>query len=250
MRVLVATALLLCAIVAHAATPPTFSDDFTTYEEDLLLQYQGNYAVNGNNICCPLDSPACQVEVQSQSGINSYDYTHNRTRWDDDSGQIIVNLFDVQKECLIVAQAGGGYVCQEYCPLEGETLDPFGLGDNSTYMGTKIVGNITADDWQWKEYILGKIVMQISDMYVNDNVNPPVPLQEVDQLTPFGQPIGSMTSTWSKWTPGTPDASLFNITGVDNCPMSSSCNDDARQLRRLAMKHFATWGRYMTEKYV
>jgi len=245
----VALAVLAVATIASAdPAPPTFPDGFSCYEVDQLLQFQGDYSTNGGNICCPLDSAACQVEVQGQSGLNSFDYVGNRTRWDDDSGQIIIDNFATQMEMLVVAN-GSSWACQAYCSLEGESLDPFGLGDNSSYIGQKVVNGETCDDWEWKETILGVITMEISDMFVTtDSSGNSIPVQEIDQLTPFGQAIGTMTSSWSKWNPVTPDPSLFDVTGVIGCPMGSNCGDDARQLKRLRNKQFKTWGKYKSMK--
>jgi len=40
---------------------------FVTFACSSLFQnLQGNYQQVGNSLCCPLDSPACQVQIQTQ----------------------------------------------------------------------------------------------------------------------------------------------------------------------------------------
>jgi len=135
--------------------------------------------------------------------------------------------------------------CQEYCPMQGDTLEPFAIDPSGKDIGTKIIGGVTCEDWQWQTVVLKIVVMEITDLYV-DQSDPshPVPVQEVDQLTPFGQFIGTMNSTWSGFTPGTPDPALFNIAGVDKCPMSSQCNSGVRQVNRLRARRWLSWYRY------
>jgi hypothetical protein len=77
--------------------------------------------------------------------------------------------------------------------------------------GQKVVNGHTCDDWNWKETIGGIIVMEISDFFADQaraarpqqcaceacdgavltahvqTKSTPVPVQEVDQLTPFGE---------------------------------------------------------------
>jgi len=232
---------LLCVVAAFAApNPPTFPLDWTAYEVDQLLQYQGDYTTRGNLMCCSVNSEGCQVQIQGQFGMSYFDFTHNRTRFDDaGSGQTIVTLYDQQMECLVVNDT-----CQEYCPLQGDLLSPFGLGDNATFAGYKVVNGVNTTDWRWQEVIFKIIVMETSDMYVDFNGNP---ISEVDVLTPFGQQIGTSTSTWSKFTPGTPDPSLFVVNGLSNCPQSQNCGQSSKQQRRLTRKQFKTWAYYQQQ---
>jgi len=170
---IVALALLACVAVAvarkHPNAVPVFPLDFQAYEFDQLLQFQGDYSTQGNLICCPLNSPACQVEVQVQEGQMYFDYTHNRTRMDVGGGQSMVNLYDMQKELLVVNQT-----CKEYCPMQGDILQPFGPDPNATDVGQKLVNGVLCDDWQWKEIIFKILIMETSDMYINmkDPSNP------------------------------------------------------------------------------
>jgi len=181
----------------------------------------------------------CEVQVQAQQGENYYDYTHNRTRMDVGGGQSIVNLFDIQKELLVVNQT-----CQEYCPMQGDILTPFGPDPNATLEGTVPYDGHTCQDWQWNQTIFKIYVMEISDMFIDATGANPIPIGEVDQLTPFGQYLGTMNSTWSNFQAGTPDPALFNISGIDSCPQSPNCGDGMRQLHRLRMRRFNSYFAY------
>ena len=216
--------MILClAAVALAAPPlPTFPQDWKAVETDVMVVFQGPYTQTDSQICCPLNNN-CQVQVQFQSGNNYFDYTNNRTRFDifGSGGQSIVNFFTKNMQMLVVNNT-----CQEYCPLD-DTLEPYGIDPNSTYQGQVSVNGIKCDDWQYKETILGIVVMEIDDIFVNSGVTPAVPVQEVDQLTPFGQPMGNMTSTYDNFVGGPIDPSLFNIANVDSCPQSQNCNSNS-----------------------
>jgi len=238
--VLVSLALLSGVHARNRKQLPQFPKDFTAYEMDQLLQFQGDYSTQGNLLCCPLDSPACQIQVQTQEGPMYFDFTHNRTRMDVGGGQAMVNLYDIQKELLVVNQT-----CKEYCPMEGDVLSPFGVDPSAADIGHKLINGVMCDDWNWKEVILKIITMEISDMYVDQSdPNNPIPVAEVDQLTPFGQFIGTMNSTWSQFTAGTPDPSLFIIAGIDSCPQSSQCGNSQLQLNRIRGRRWLSWYRY------
>jgi hypothetical protein len=235
---------LLCLLVGAIAGPqPKFPNDWTATEANELAVYQGDFTQSDDKYCCALASN-CQVQTEYQQGKHYFDYTHNRTRWDDSvSGQTIVYDFKIQKEMLVVDQS-----CKEYCPLQGDTLSPGFLDKNATDLGPVQVKGKTLEKWQWKETILGIIVMEIDTVFVDQSSNPAVPVMEQDQLTPFGQPIGGMDTQWDDFTGGTPDPSLFIVNNVDKCPMSPNCGSMARQVRRLRYGAWKTWAKYHQER--
>jgi len=239
---IICVGLLLIVSVAFAALP-TFPNDWTANEADTILLIQGDYSQGGNGYCCAIQSN-CQVQTEFQNGMNYFDYTHNRTRFDDMiANQVIVSFFgDIQKECLVV-----NGTCQEYCPLEGEVLEPGFLDPNSTDLGPQ---NCTAaggqcELYEWKETAFGIIVMEICDVTVNQtDPNNAIPVREIDTLTPFGQFIGYGTSNWNNFVPGTPDPSLFQVKGIDTCPQSPNCDDSARNMNRIRYKLWKTFAKY------
>jgi hypothetical protein len=224
----------MCAVVVVADPPmPNFPLDWTSQEQDLALMYQGSYTQNGDNYCCAEDN--CEVQTQYQSGHNYFDFTHNRTRFDDPVQGSIVSLF---APLYMEMAVDGNNKCTSYCPIEDD-LEAYGVPDNSTYNGTAVVNGITCDDWQYKETLFGVVVMEIDEFFVDQTTQ--LPLQEIDVLTPFGEQIGDMTTTYLQFIPGTPDAKLFAVTGIKDCPQDNNCGQDYRQFVRLRNGAHKTW---------
>lgn len=166
------TILLIAAVAVAAAAGgvhhhakaapkpvPTFPLDWTANEEDFMVVYQGDYTVNNGAYCC--GDTSCEVQTQYQSGMDYFDYTHNRTRFDDPVNGDIVSLFNPTYKEMLVDNTN---TCQEYCPIE-EDLEPYGLDPNSTYMGQKSINGKMYDDWQYKDVEFG-IVFETSDVFV------------------------------------------------------------------------------------
>jgi len=236
---LLLAALCTLAVTALAA-PPVFPLDWTSIEEDFMIVYQGQYNQIGDNYCCSDDN--CEVQTQFQSGHNYFDFTHNRTRFDDPNQGSIVSLFaPIYKEMAV----DGTNTCTSYCQIQDD-LEAYQIDPNATDEGPKVVDNRTLEDWQSKE-MLGPIVMEIDDIYVDMTKSPPVPYVEIDQLTPFGEPIGESTSTYLAFQAGTPDPSHFAIKGVDTCPVDNNCGNSARQQLRQRWGMKKTWLKYYQE---
>jgi hypothetical protein len=182
--------------------------------------------------------------------VTSFDYTNQRVRFDIDGsgGQAVVSLFKINKQ-MLVQMVNGSWTCQSFCPLDEGPLTPYSIDPNSTMVGQKVVNNITCDDWQIVQYLIPPhtIPMQSTDVFVDNSGSQPIPVQEVDQLTPFGQNLGTMTSTWTNYAAGEPNPALFDIAGIKGCPESNQCGDDTHQLQRLRLGHFKTWLRYFVQ---
>lgn len=234
---LVVLAVFACGV---AATIPKISPNWQALETDTLFVAQGEYTRNGDYACCPSGSN-CEIQTSYQSGMNYIDYTNQRTRFEDSvSGQIIVTFFNQGKECLVVNNT-----CQEFCPTQGEELGPDFLDPNSTFVGTKTVNGVPCSDYQINQTFLGIIVMETDDVFVDvSDPSNPIPVEEVDSLTPFGEPLGTQTAVWQNFKSGLPNPSLFDIKGVDNCPESPNCDSDFRQQRRLRAGMWKTWAYY------
>jgi len=86
--------------------------------------------------------------------------------------------------------------------------------------------------------------METSDVYVDESQTPAVPVQEIDQFTPFGENLGGGITNWWNFTPGTPKASLFAVKNMKTCPQSGNCQEPTAQTRRLKRKLFHTWRHY------
>jgi len=237
MRTLNVVLLSLAAMAVVAtklkATPPVFPLDWTANEEDFMVVYQGQYVQQNGMYCC--GDASCEVQTEYQSGMDYFDYTHNRTRFDDPvQGSIVSMFYPIYKEMAVDASN----TCTSYCPIEDD-LDPYEIETNSTDMGQKVVNGHTCEDWQYKQIAFGVIVMETDDIFADTTSN--LPVQEVDQLTPFGQPIGMETATYHTFVPGTPDPSHFAIKGINGCPMDPNCGNNMRQFVRRRWKLRNTW---------
>lgn len=235
---LVAAAGVLARVHHHkpqgkAAPPiPNFPVDWTANEEDYMVVYQGQYTVSNGMYCC--GDASCEVQTQYQSGMDYFDYTHNRTRFDDPVNGDIVSLFaPVYKEMAVDSTN----TCTAYCPIQDD-LYPYSIDANSTYMGQKVINGQSYDDWQYVDKEFG-IIFETDNVFVNPSSQ--LPYQEVDNLTPFGQAIGQSISTYHTFTPGTPDPSHFAIKGVDNCPLDQNCGNSQRQFVRRRWNMWKTW---------
>jgi len=244
MRAIAVVVLFSLAVLAIAGPQPTFPNDWSALEDDELIAFQGQVSTIGTKMCCELRSN-CQVQTQYELGMTYCDYTNQRSRFDDRiSGQTIVTLYSIQKNMLVVNQT-----CKEYCPLQGEHLSPGFLDVNATDKGRVILPDgRPANHWQWKDTIFGIIVMEVIDVYVNQtDMKNAVPFGQVQHLTPFGQHIGDFTANWNQFTAGTPDPKLFDIQGVDSCPMSPNCGQESYQRNRLRFRQMKSWMKYHQE---
>jgi len=223
-----------CASVhkRHAKPVPQFPLDWSANEEDFAVVYQGQYVQQGSLYCCGDDS--CEVQTEYSAGMDYFDYTHNRTRFDDPGNGDIVSLFaPIYKEMLVDKTN----TCTAFCPIE-EDLEPYGIDPNATYMGQKVIDNKTLDDWQYEDKEFG-IVFEIANVYVDPTSQ--LPYTEIDQLTPFGQAIGEESELFHTFVPGTPDPAKFAIKNVDNCPEDPNCGQSNRQAARRRWGLRRTW---------
>lgn len=238
----------------EAATVPggnwTWATDFSAFETNGMVINQGGIpSKDGDSVCCVVTGLSqCQVQIEYQEGQKYYDYTNQRTRFEG-GGQVIVDLFDKHKELLVVHN-GTHDVCQEYCPIDpADTLDKGAaafLEDDAYDAGQAKFEGLNCEHWTWNDTIFKKIVMQTSDFYADTSKATVVPVGRVDNITPFGQHLGTANIGWQKFTAGTPPADKFDIQGVDTCPMSNQCGQSSRQLHRLANRKIRTYERYAT----
>jgi len=228
---LLPVALIAIGIAAAAAVaPPVLPLNYLSVEEDFIVLYQGDYTMQGTSYCCS-DQSNCEIQTQYQSGNNYFDYTHNRTRFDDPVQGSIVSLFyPLYMEMAVDSNNN----CQEYCPIQGD-LTPYQIATNAKDLGPTKVNGVNVENWQFNDTIAGFIVMEINDFFVDQTLwNNPVMVAEVDQITPFGEPaIGTVTTNYQSYVAGTPNPALFNVQGISKCPMSANCGNIQRQMHRL-----------------
>ena len=228
-RSLFVAALLLIAVVS--ATVPTFEQSFTTEEMDDMVMHQGQYEIVGDNFCCNEDS-TCEVQTSSSSGKNYIDAENQRTRFDPAGAAQSTITFcgKVQKEMIV--EDGK---CIKYCPTnQGQTgpcqIGGFGIFVNAT-KSTGTLNGQAVNIYSWDQTAILNITMETLMFYTTSDDK--TPLKLFQNLTPFGEAIGSQNQTWNSWTPGVPNAELFKVSNMDTCPQDPQCGSQSRQQARL-----------------
>jgi hypothetical protein len=227
-------AIVFCTLLVSAfAAIPVFPNDWSDMEQDeMVINQGGTVSPDQSQVCCAAQSPGCKVQTQFSVGPTYVDVTGNRTRSDQaGASNTIISDYTLQMEMSVDLAT---MTCQEFCPMQGATLSPYQIDPSAVNIGAKIVQGRSCTGWQWKDTILNSIVMQINTIFVDDETG--FPVYENDQLTPFGQAIGFESTTYLKFTPGRPAASLFAVKGTSNCPQSQNCGQNQNQNKEALQK--------------
>lgn len=216
----IAAILAAAATVVAAATEPTFSQQWSATVTSHTAINQGGQNDGNGNICCPFTSPECKVQTGYQASKQYFDLPNNRTANAFSDGTAVIALFNDGKE-YEVNSAGA---CQSYCPIQGEMF-PFGINPGATDKGASTYNGKAADLWTTtSEFPILNVTMSTTEFYlVPGSTTNAVPIAFVQQLTPFGEPIGGSTNLFENWTNGAPDASHFVVTGKESCPKANNC---------------------------
>jgi len=103
------------------SSQPVFPNDWTAFQEDWEVQYQGDFTQSSEMYCCQLNSN-CNIETGYDRGMFYFDFTNNRTRFDDEyAGTVEIVDFTAQMDMMVDPT---NLTCLNYCPLLGETLEP------------------------------------------------------------------------------------------------------------------------------
>ncbi len=134
-------------------------------------------------------------------------------------GTAVITLFSDSKEYEVNAQGE----CQSFCPLPDYPMQPFGIPSDATDKGPEKYNGKDAELWTTtSEFPVLNVTMSTMSFYVNGKTDA-TPVAFVQQLTPFGQPLGGSTTMFSDWTNGAPDASRFVVKGKDTCKEAQNC---------------------------
>jgi hypothetical protein len=235
---------------SNVAADLTWPKDWSATETSSMLINQGGSPGPDGSVCCTESySTQCQIQSQYGSGMKYFDYTNQRTRMEDPINGIIVAFYGKDGKNMLVEHNGTHDVCVKYCPIDPrDTLDggkEYFLDDNATDLGKTTYKGQSAEHYQWKDTIFGKIVMQTTDFYAAVTGTTATPIAAETALTPFGGPkIGGSSVTWAGFKAGPQPAAKFDIKGVDTCPQDPQCGQSSLQLQRLASKQFHTYARY------
>jgi len=228
----------------------TFPNDWSAQETVHLVINQGGKLDPSGDLCCAhAVIGECQVQTQYQKGQKYFDYSNQRTRFEDAvTGEIIVNDYTSGKEMSVVHNETLGYdVCTEYCPLQDD-LDIFGIDPDAKDRGASIdpISGQPAEHYHWMDVILKIIEMSHTEFYADISGDTAKPLSQMEFITPFGGPaIGSTNNTWANFTAGKQPADKFDIHGMDTCPQSPNCGQSSRQLHRIANRDYKTFAKYL-----
>ena len=253
-RSAVSEAILIADDKDRPAMPNvSFGGDFVANEEALMLVDQGGVSGVGQapgDVCCEPQSPGCQVQLQHSKGVRYFDYSHQRTRFDNVlAGTAFVDDFKLHKSYEVVTDSGVEK-CKEYCPIDvNDTMRPF--SPFSPFDPIKDIGATTyegkpAEAYQWSEKILKIITMSTTTLWINqaDKAHA-IPIAMSEDLTPLGRHLGTQNHTWTNWSATTPPAAKFAVQGIDTCPMAKNCQSSEKALQALRSRNFHTFARSM-----
>ena len=93
-------------------------------------------------------------------------------------------------------------------------------------IGASTVGGVAVEGWSWSDNLI-IIPMDHKTIFLDTSSDfKPVALNE--NITPFGKAsIGVANQTFSKFSGAKLDASVFAVTGIENCPQGSGCQQVA-----------------------
>jgi hypothetical protein len=244
------------ATPAAVASTATWPNDWSATETQTMLINQGGTPDAAGDTCCKADYfSQCQVQSQYQTGVHYYDFTNQRSRFEDPVNGITVNLFGKIMKSMAVVHNGTHDVCQKYCPIEaGDSLDggkDYFLDRNATDLGKATFQKKAAEHYQWKDMAFGFLTMSTTDFYSDESTTPgkAMPIGLIEKLTPFGgAQIGQSTVNWGNFKAAAQPASKFDIQGVDTCPQDpQGCGQNSKQLLRKAEGLTNTFARYNRE---
>jgi hypothetical protein len=121
--------------------------DWSSYQDQLLIQNQGSF-VQGSDVCCSMDSPDCQVQIQNQAGEFLMGYSLNATAMLFGDGTSIVSLFATMDGWPfgVEMDVSADMACVDYCPNEFP-LEPYNVV-NYTDKGPVVVNGVPTEQWQ------------------------------------------------------------------------------------------------------
>lgn len=227
MQATIITTLATATLAANPQFPVAWNADSAS---KLILWQGGTKTPTG--ACCSKTATQCKVQAQGQSGMAYTDGPNNRTALIA-GGQGIFNFYKGNPSGKTMqfsaVQNGTTWQCQEYCPFEqgeDEYFNPLAFDPSATDQGKVTVENKTYESYHWFDTLFKVVKMDEQLWYVDESGTKPVPFQNIEKLTPFGQAeIAEMTAAWDSFTEGV-DASIFKVSGLASCEESSNCGSN------------------------
>lgn len=92
------------------------ADYIATVNSTIVINQGAAVDTTSGDLCCAPTAPQCQLQYGASGGTRYHDYSHNRTRMEDEDGHIIVDDYTTMKSMLINV-TNGKETCQNYCPI-------------------------------------------------------------------------------------------------------------------------------------
>lgn len=223
-RTALTLAVAACVLAVVAAAPqPHFPDNWSADVLNMIAINQGGIKNADGSICCPPDSPECKVQTAFNAGIQYNWFSGNMSAFLAPGAGGVVTDYTAQKEYSVNAS---GY-CQEYCPLEGQTMLPgIGMGNGTIYQGQVTYNGETVSLYTATQvFPILNITMETTDFYIKEATGKlSVPIAIIQHITPFGQNLGQQNQTFASFTSGVPAKSHFTVIGGAQCKQAKGCN--------------------------
>ena len=213
----------------------SFPADWSGFIEFEMVENSGGVTKDSGDMCCPYDSPSCELAYNQMSEYHYYDYTNQRLRIEQVGVDDDVQVVDFRGlKSMKVFNVSGEETCVEYCPLDPRAKlerffyfpkeDPIHDEGETSWHGKR------AHEYKWYDTILDhSIVITSYTLFVDETSKAKGgarPLEQYTDLTPFNSSkLERQRKTWKSFTPGV-RASKFDIKGESNCPRAKNCNND------------------------
>lgn len=168
----------------------------------------------------------------SSKGTMAYSAAQNKSAWKPSKvgGQGSPTVVDFDARAAFFMTGVGG-TCSYACPLvSGSTLcneqvNPNVFCEYDYLHKTKYVDTEQGTDHFHMNAGIGPITMVQYDYFMDTKTHYPV--EVLMQLQPFGKFLGNITTHFDSFTVAEPDASLFEVPNMQNCPKGTEaqCND-------------------------
>mmetsp|Transcript_136938 Transcript_136938/g.193711 ORF Transcript_136938/g.193711 Transcript_136938/m.193711 type:complete len:264 (-) Transcript_136938:62-853(-) len=224
--------LAVFAAAAMAGNPdPQFALDWSSIMIQKTIINQGGI-VTAEGVLCPNQAPQCKVQTAYALGQQFFDFTHKRSAFLGPDGSGVVTLFANGGEYAVDSNK----TCTSYCPLpRGAEMFPLST-NNATDIGqTNYLGRMLETYQDKQVFPILNITMEVDNFYVDLSGAHPVPVADIDSLTPFGEAIGGNNNTWVNYKAGAQDASHFVVNGIAQCPEAQGCEQSNN--RRMSAIH-------------
>jgi len=224
---LVVLVAAIAAVYAQAPVRPIFPESWSANEYAVVIQPNG-----------PTQEGSSQAHyLQGKNGNMTALFAENGQSFVADFDQQVVYFIDYYHNCQYWCPLQQDTVCDSQ--LNGDSLCSYDYLHSAKFVQQTTIDNIPVNEFAWQDF-LGPIAMASRQFYVDSETNAPVQLKAL--FTPFGNLAANVTLTYSNFTAGEPDPSVWNVgraqycqTDEDQCQNVNAVHRNT--LNRLLMMH-------------